>query len=39
MTTDVLTDQDRYADAVTSLLSQQGLLNDEEEIRHYLRGW
>ncbi len=39
MTVDALTDQDRYADAVTSLLGQQGLVMDEDEIRHYLRGW
>ena len=35
----VYTDQDKYADDVSSLLGQQGLISDEEELKHYLRGW
>jgi hypothetical protein len=39
MTAAAFQDTDRYADDITNVLGQHGLLSDEEEMKRYLRGW
>ncbi len=41
MTADVLNDRDRYAEDVSRLLDEHGLLIDDEAegLKRYIRGW
>lgn len=34
-----MSEQDVYAEQVTAILTEQGLVADEEEVKRYLRGW